>query len=257
MLLEEHDKTKIAVINPTTFHSKVKNFPKTCVSFFSKKLIAEIVATYNPKEIARLSNATVEFPIYEINFCGETIAVYQSPVGAPACVMCYEEAIALGVKNFILVGCCGCLDEKLEDYSIILPTSAIRDEGTSYHYLPASDEISLDKKCIFALEEVLKSHKISYSKGKTWTTDAFYRETKNKLSERVKSGAITVDMECSAMTVVSKFRKINFAQIFYAADNLSSETYDPRSLVEDDLVSKKSKIISLALECGAHFNKYF
>ncbi len=255
MLLELYDNDKNAIINPSVFHGQIKNFPKTCVSFFSKKLIKEIVDVYKPEIIAKLSNATMEFPIYKINHNGIDLAIYQTPVGAPASVMCFEEIIPMGIKNFILVGCCGCLDEKLEDYSIIIPTSAIRDEGTSYHYLPASDEISLNKKCVSIIEQVLKNYNISYSKGKTWTTDAFYRETKKKLKDRVNAGAITVEMECSAMTAVGKFRKINFAQIFYAADNLSNENYDPRSLVKDDLVSKKSKVIPLAFACGEMFDR--
>lgn len=255
MLLEFYDKTKTAIINPSTFHDRPENFPKTCISFFSRKLMSEIVRTYKHEIIAKLSNATMEFPVYKINHNGIDLAVYQSPVGAPASVMCLEEIISMGVKNYILVGCCGCLDKNIDDYSIILPTSAIRDEGTSYHYSPASDEIALSKKCVSIIEKVLKEHKINYCKGKTWTTDAFYRETRNKVKARVDAGAITVDMECSAMAVVSKFRKINFAQIFYAADNLGNESYDPRSLVEDDMVSKKSKVIPLAFECGERFDK--
>lgn len=256
MLLEEFDENKIAVINPDMFHVKRKEFPKTCVGIFSKRLIKEFVDTYKPEIIYTISNMTIDFPIYKVNFKGIDIAFVQMPVGAPACVSNYEEIIALGIENFILIGCCGCLEESLEDYSIIIPTSAIRDEGTSYHYLPSSDEVELDKQCVEVIENVIKNNKLHYTKGKTWTTDAIFRETRDKVNKRKLQGAITVEMECSAMTVVSKFRGVNFAQLFYAADNLSQEEYDQRSLINGD-ISKQSKMLPLGLECAVEMHKKF
>ena len=162
----------------------------------------------------------------------------------------------MGVKNLLLVGCCGCLDDKMEEYSIIIPTSAIRDEGTSYHYQPASDETEINPKMVELIENFMKSKAINYSKGKTWTTDAIFRETRDKLNKRKSQGAITVDMECSAMNVVSEFRNVNFGQIFYAADNLGGEEYDPRTLLLDvENFDEKEKIIPIALKCGIEMDK--
>ena len=174
--------------------------------------------------------------------------VYQSPVGAPACVGSFEEVIQMGIKKFILVGYCGCLDEKIADYSIIVPTSAIRDEGTSYHYAPTSDEVKLNTRVVKKIETKLKELSIHYHKGTTWTTDAMYRETPAKVARRKAQGAITVDMECSDMAAVAKFRGVEFGQIFYAADSLAEETYNPRSLNNHD-VSKEGKVIPIAFDC--------
>lgn len=256
MLLEEFDKNRNAVINPEAFHEVMEEMPKTCVSFFSKSIMKEIVEKYPVQEIARISNATAHFPVYKININGVELAIYQSAVGAPACVSNYEELIAMGVKNFLLVGCCGCLDTSLEEYSIIIPTSAIRDEGTSYHYAAASDETEINKKVVDILENTLKSLSLKYVKGKTWTTDAIFRETLDKVEKRRHQGAITVEMECSAMNVVSEFRKVNFGQIFYAADNLGGEAYDPRTLMLDvETFDEKKKIIPIALKCGIEMDK--
>ena len=259
MLLEDFDNNKTAVLNPEHFHSKMDNMPKTCVSFFSKSIMKYIVENFKVEQIANISNATANFPVYKININGVDLAIYQSAVGAPACVSNYEELISMGVKNMLLVGCCGCLEDKIGEYSIIIPTSAIRDEGTSYHYAKVSDETEIDPKMIEIIENCVKSKSINYSKGKTWTTDAIFRETKDKVSKRKNQGAITVDMECSAMNIVSKFREVNFGQIFYAADNLGAEEYDPRHLMlsgEKD-INSKIKIISLALECGLEIDKHF
>ena len=249
MLLEEFDKNKNAVFNPDTYSSKVDNCPELCVSFFSKSIMNEIVRLFNPEVIGHVENATAKFPVYKVNFNGNEIAVYQSPVGAPACVSNFEDIIQMGIKKILIVGCCGCLDEKIDDYSIIVPTAAIRDEGTSYHYAPASDEVKLNASVVKRIESKLKELGIHYHKGKTWTTDAIYRETPAKVARRKKQGAITVDMECSAMAVVAKFRGVEFGQIFYAADSLATETYNPRSINDYD-VSKKYKVVPIAFECA-------
>lgn len=258
MLLEEFDKNKKAVINPDTFHSKIPGFPKTCLSFFSKSIMKEITENMELELIGKVSNATANFPIYKTTINGQEIAIYQSPVGAPACVSNYEEIIAMGIENMLLVGCCGCLENEIEEYSIIIPTSAIRDEGTSYHYESPKDETVINENMIQLIENIMISNKINYKKGKTWTTDAIFRETKDKVERRKKQGAITVDMECSAMDVVSKYRNVNFGQFFYAADNLGAEQYDPRNnMTGKGISSEKRKVISIALECATLIDKTY
>ena len=256
MILEEFDINPKAVFNPDTFHDILGEMPKTCVSFFSKSIMREIVESYPVKQIAKISNATATFPVYKINIDGVALALFQSAVGAPACVSNYEELIAMGIRNFLLVGCCGCLDDKIKEYSIIIPTAAIRDEGTSYHYAVAKDETILNEQVIAVLEKTLKKLSLNYAKGKTWTTDAIFRETKAKVLRRKEQGAIIVDMECSAMNVVSQFRGVKFGQIFYAADNLGGEQYDPRTLMLDvETFDEKKKIIPIALKCGVEMDK--
>lgn len=256
MLLEEFDKEKRAVINADMFHEKKADFPKTCMSFFSKSILAEFVEKFKPEIIGEISNSTAIFPIYKIVVDGVALAVTQAPVGAPACVANFEEVISMGARNIMLFGCCGCLDNSLDDYSIIIPTSAIRDEGTSYHYLEVSDEVEIDSECVKAIEDVINELGLKYSKGKAWTTDAIFRETRSKVERRKSQGAITVDMECSAMIALCKFRQVNFAQFFYAADNLSNEEYDPRSLIGGEL-SEKAKMLPIGIKCALEMNKRF
>ena len=258
MLLEEFDENRNAILNPDVFQKKIENMPKTCVSFFSKKIMKHFVETYNPKVIGQISNDTMAFLVYEFIFNERRFVVMQAAVGASCCVAQFEELIAMGVKNILLVGCCGCLDKKFEEYSIIIPTSAIRDEGTSYHYAPPTDETFLDKKMVLIIENKLKSLGFNYHKGKTWTTDAIFRETKDKVERRKKQGAVVVDMECSAMNELAKFRGINFGQIFYAADNLDGEMYDPKTImISGGKTDDYSKIIPLAFECAIEIDKEF
>ncbi len=253
MLLEEFDKEKEAILNPDAFFSPIKDYPQTCLMFFPDDVFKKFVKKYKAKKI-KFQDSDAG---YRFKYNGSDFVVGHAPMGASACVMAMERYIKFGVKNFLFVGCCGCLDEKLEECSIILPTSAIRDEGTSYHYLAPSDEIKLDAKLVKMLEDVIKKNNLHYAKGKTWTTDGFYRETKAKTAKRKAQGAITVDMECSALASVAKFRKVNFAQILYGADSLAKEEYDARSLNAKGSRSaeKNYKIIPLALECAYEIDK--
>ena len=158
-------------------------------------------------------------------------------------------SLILGIKKIILVGSCGCLDEKIEDYSIILPTSAIRDEGTSYHYAPASEEVRLNTNVIKKIENKLKELNLHYHKGKTWTTDAIYRETPAKVQRRKEQGAITVDMECSAMHAVAKFRGKDLFQFFYAADNLDGVLFCILSIFDNQFFIMFGKLVSKSYSC--------
>ena len=147
-----------------------------------------------------------------------------------------------------MFGTCGVLERSIDDCSIIIPQSAVRDEGTSYHYAPASDEISVNKKYNKDFIEILDEFSCSYTQGKVWTTDAFYRETPDKMKARKEHGCICVDMECSAVAAVAEFREKEVFQFFYAADNLDADEWDMRSLDNRDKLDEKDKAALLAME---------
>ena len=248
MLLNEFDSDKNAILYPEKVESKIEGFPKIGVSCFSKKLIDKYVEVFNPKVIAELSSANGKIPVYEMDYRGTKIAFFMSRVGAPACIAGYEEITVMGVEKLILFGTCGVLDKNIEDCSIIIPTSALRDEGTSYHYMESTDEVSVNEKYIDLFEQLLEDYNYSHTKGKVWTIDAPYRETPTKMQKRKEQGCVCVDMECSAMSVVSKFREKELFQFFYAADNLDTDNWDIRSLGNDVNLDVKEKIVLLAFE---------
>lgn len=248
MILAQYDSCKDSTFNPNEIENKIPNFPKIGVTCFSRKLINKIIKEYNPEQIAVISNANEKVPVYKLNYKGLDIAFFMSRVGASACTVSYEEILAMGLEKLIMFGTCGVLDKDIEDLSIIVPTHAIRDEGTSYHYLEASDEIEVNKKYKIEFIELLKKHKYPYIEGKTWTTDAPYRETKDKVIKRKKAGCVCVEMECSAMNAVAEFRNKDLFTFFYAADNLDSQKWEPRSLGCNSNLNEKEKIVFLAFE---------
>lgn len=250
MLLNEFDPNKDAVINPGTYAPRLEDFPEVTVSCFSKKLFENVLSLFKAKQIAFLRSAVAHNPVYEIEYKGSRFAFFQSYVGEPLCVAQYEDLMAMGSKRLILLGNCGVLDKSIEDCGIIIPTGAIRDEGTSFHYAAAGDTIPVNTKYIPEFKQVLSECGYPYVEGLTWTTDACYRETREKVNRRKAQGAICVEMECAGMQALCDFRGTEFFQFFYAGDNLDHSTWDPRSISGDSRLDDKTKIVFLAFELG-------
>ena len=139
MLLEEFDFDKSAVIEPWFVHQPVEDFPETVVSIFHHTLFQRIAEFLGGVKIAGTKDVDGHWPVYEVRYKGHRFALYKARLGAPACVGSFEDLIPMGAKRIILLGNCGVLDKSIEDCGIIIPTKAIRDEGTSYHYAPPSD----------------------------------------------------------------------------------------------------------------------
>lgn len=248
MILEQFDPAVRAVINPDFIHKPIENFPETIVSVFSHHLFNSMVEVLDGARIAETHDVDGIWPVYEVTYKGKRLAFCKARLGAPACVGTFEDVLAFGGKRIILLGNCGVLDRNVEDCGIIIPTEAIRDEGTSYHYAPASDTIPVNKKYIPEFVSVLEEFGYPHVKGTTWTTDGFYRETRTKMEARKKMGAICVEMECAAMQTLCDFRGAEFFQFFYAGDNLDHSDWDPRSLSGHSRLDDKQKIALLAFE---------
>ena len=206
----------------------------------------------NLDKAANLLNEQKELVDYYYNlvyYKNQDIAFYLSRVGAPACVAGFEEVVAMGAKKFVMFGSCGVLDDEKVKDNMIIPVSAVRDEGTSYHYIAPSEEIKASEHSIRILQNVLEFCGYSYVKGKTWTSDAIYRETIPAIEERRQEGCLAVEMECASMLAVSQYRQVPFIQFLYGADSLSSEKWEIRDLELYGLTNAE-KYMLLAFECG-------
>lgn len=221
MLLEEFDNSR-AVIEPDSLAigNDIREVCPTIILAFSGEMIERVATLPQSRYGGSTSSINGTSPWYLVERDDLTVAVSLAPLGAAAMVAKLEELKAIGFENFIVLGSCGVLDKNLEADRIILPTSALRDEGTSYHYAPASSEIAYAPQLIEAMETVFSASGIAHTRAKTWTTDAFYRETPAKVARRLATGARVVDMEASAMMAWSQFRQAKVYQFFYTADYL-------------------------------------
>lgn len=247
MLLTEFDPSKSAIINPGNEEVTGK-MPKITVACFSRLTFERMAARLNAVLVDEATFACASLPMLRGEYKGLELGLALTPTGAPACVSMFESVFAMGAETVILFGTCGVLDGSISDCSIIIPTSALRDEGTSFHYAPASDEIKVNPRYTDLFTQILDEHGARYTVGKTWSTDGFFRETRKKTEDRRRAGCICVDMECSAMAALAAFREKEVFQFFYAADNLAAEEWDRRSLANDANADEKDKIALLACE---------
>jgi len=248
MILEEFDFDKEAIISPFHFIEPVEGMPKVAVTCFVYKTFERMVELLKGEKIAQTGNANGKWPIYKAVYKGKEIALYMTDMGAAGAGGQLEETFATGIEKIVVFGECGVLDSSIEDCSIIIPDSAVRDEGLSYHYAPPADEIPVNPKYMQEFIKLLDEVKCPYRIGKVWTTDAFYRETKAKMQKRKEQGCICVDMECSALAAVAQFREKDLFQFFITADCLEGEEWDRRSLGADVKFEEKDYATHLALE---------
>ena len=155
----------------------------------------------------------------------------------------------MGARAFLAFGSCGVLNAGIAAQQVVVPTQAVRDEGTSHHYLPPAEVIDLDAGCVAAVVDTLRLLGCQCAKGKVWTTDAFYRETRGKMKRRAGQGCVAVDMECSALAAVAQFRGVKFGQFLFTDDNLDAPEWERRTLGENGS-SHGGRYMMLALECA-------
>ena len=226
--LLEFDPDPTAVIEPSVVLAhKAGSIPERAVLCFYAEILEALPE--DAEQVGRLVAAHGTHPIWRIRRHGEDVAVFHPGVGAPLAAGFLEEAIAMGASKVVAVGGCGVLSADVGAGEIVVPTEAVRDEGTSFHYLPPSRTIAADPDGVAAATKLLDERSVRYTTGKVWTTDAVYRETRGKVERRRAEGCLVVDMEASAFFAVARFRGIRFAQLLYGGDDLSGETWDDRS----------------------------
>jgi uridine phosphorylase len=220
--------------------------PEHCVVCFFQEVVAKLHQDEETKLIFEDSWEDGAHLFYEIEVDGKRLAFFHPGVGAPVAASMLEAAIALGCKKFIACGGAGVLDKEIAVGHIIVPAAAIRDEGTSYHYLPPSREAQASPAGVAAIEKTLQKHNCDYIVSKTWTTDAPYRETPAKVQLRRSEGCLAVDMEAAAFFAVAQFRGVTFAQMLYGGDDVSGEEWEHRDWTRQ--TSVRERLFWLAAE---------
>ena len=187
-----------------------------------------------------IKSISCNYPVYR--FIGTDIGLIKTTIGAPITSVLIEEVGHIySCEKAVIFGTCGSLDRSIPENKLIVPTEAYRDEGTSYHYMEPSDyiEIKNHKKVC----EILDMLNVEYVTGKTWTTDAFYRETIEEINKRKSEGCITVEMELSACQAVCNYAGIELYGFLYRADNLDSDSWEKGQ--RDSLLSKDKRLKTL------------
>jgi uridine phosphorylase len=223
----EFDSTPEAFIEPSKV-IRARDLPEHCVICFFREVLDKVIAEQDAKVMVENHWEDGPHHIYEILHQGRRLAFFHPGVGAPIAAGLLEEAIAFGCRKFIACGGCGVLEKDMAVGHIIVVSEAIRDEGVSYHYLPPDRVVTANPNGVSALVNTLDRRGIPYRVGRTWTTDAPYRETLKKITRRREEGCVTVEMESAALIAVAQFRNVIFGQALYSGDDLSGAQWDKR-----------------------------
>jgi len=228
----EFDPDPNAVFEPHHVVVPGRNAPTRAVLCFFSQVIARLHDEGAPV-LFELPAAHGIHPVFGFDVDGEQVAVFQPGVGAGLAGGFFEESIAHGCRRFMAVGTAGGLAPRAIGH-VIVPTFAIRDEGTSYHYQPPSRSTEPTPDALEALLATLKRHDVPFETGGTWTTDGFYRETRAKVERRIAEGCLAVEMEASALFAIAEFRGVPIAQLLTTSDDLSGDEWSGMKLEDRD-----------------------
>lgn len=224
----EYDDLSREVIEPN-HGSEDLRLPGKCVFAFLGDCVERFAKEKNAVTAGEFINVSKSTPIYVFEENGEKICLVQPTVGAPAATQLLDHLISCGCRTIIATGSCGVLAD-IEENAFLIPTRALRAEGTSYHYLAASRYIDMDEDMIDAIADTFSRSNIPFEKCITWTTDGYFRETRDMVEYRVAEGCTVVEMECAALASCARKRGARFGEFLFTADSLAAVTdYDARN----------------------------
>lgn len=244
----EFDENKDAFINPVLVRKVligIDKVPSMLIICFFKEVIDQLLLkkAIEPFLILKGENNSHYYKYVE-----DDILIIHGMIGGPACGAILEEAIALGVEKVMFCGGAGSLTKEGTCGKYVIVNSAIRDEGMSYHYKAPSREIRADQRIVDIIRKYFDENNYDYIVGKTWTTDAFYRETTDKIALRKQEGAMIVEMEQAGLLAISQFRNVAYGAIIYCGDDLSKAKWDgrewsSRTSIREELVQICCKLV--------------
>ncbi len=225
------------------YRKKIRRYPeifppKGVIFTFQPNLMNFIIKNYPVKKIEHVFG---DFYLLEqtqgnIGICGNF------GIGAPNAAILLEVLAAFGVKWFISVGTAGSLQKNLQLGNIIVCNRAIRDEGTSYHYIPSEKYSHPSQRLNQKIEETIEKMGLEYNCGTSWTTDAPYKETIKEIEHYKGEGVLTVDMEASAVFAVAQALNIDAGAIFTISDYLGEREWKPYFHLTDEHLQTLFKV---------------
>ena len=229
----EHDENPIALINHD--HDGCA-LPSRAVFAFLGDIVDKYAAENHAQILDVFHTIGRDTNIYRIHHNNEELCLCRAPLGGSAAVQLMDYLIGHGAKQIIATGSCGALTG-LPENAFLIPAQALRDEGTSYHYLAPSRFVSTSPALRQRLADTLTAKNLHFAECITWTTDGFFRETEEMVAYRREEGCAVVEMECASLAACAQFRGAEFAQLLYTADSLADAcNYDTRSWGENSVL---------------------
>ena len=230
-IVSSFDNESKTIINLDDIFKAPNHIADICIVTFSIQVKEMVLKQYNCKHVGFTKTANGNIDVYSFIVA--------------ACVM-HEIHYVTGASKFIVYGSCGILDVEKCKGNLIVPNSAYRDEGLSYHYMEVSDYVNI--KNSDKLAEIFKKYEYPYVKGKTWTTDAIYMETKKKADARKNEGCICVEMESAGLQAMCNYYGYELYIFFFGADLLNGDAWDKATLGNEEEFDLQRETFKIAVD---------
>ena len=242
----EYDDNPTAKINPSSLGEEPFDTERLIITFFPEvmeRLVAE-------GRIVHERTIACENPVVIYRFSDENILITLGQVGCPACAGNLDVFSGMGIGKVMFCGGGGVLDKDIEVGQLLVVDGAIRDEGFSSHYVEPARSIYTNPATTEKIVRYLDEHSIPYLRGLTWTTDALFRETADRIALRKQEGAKIVEMEQAGCIAVAQFRGMDYGALIYGGDDVSQEEWSTRDWrsrngIRYDLVMLCKKLVSI------------
>ena len=139
-------------------------------------------------------------------------------IGGPYAVLVAEQLAVCGVRIIVGLTSAGRIGVHLPVPCVVVVERAIRDEGTSFHYLPASESVDGAAGVADALEAAVSAIDLPVQRGLVWTTDAPYRETAEQIDRYARMGALAVEMQAASLFAFAAARGVTVGMVAHVTN---------------------------------------
>ena len=210
------------------------NVPEICVLDPD----GDIVRYLQKNNLAELNNcwACYHSNLHTFHSNNQTLGIIGCVVGSSYAVLIAEQLFVSGCQLLISITSAGIINP-IEGSDFIIITESLRDEGTSYHYLPSDEKSEINSSLLSRLNPILSESNLFVSKGKSWTTDAPYRETQSAIDHAKSLGIIAVEMEAAALYAYAKAKNKSVVCFAHLTNTMAQQHGDFEKGEENGSVS--------------------
>ena len=241
----EYDSARNSISLPKIVAFDTSPLPPRCVLSFMRDTLEDFARTHHLPHVADIHSETCELSVYLAQEDDTAVCLVHAPVGAPAAAIVADRLIDSGATHLVSCGGCG-VTRPRDRGAILVPTHALRDEGTSFHYAAPSCEIALPPRAVEDIVAAAADMGIAASTCRTWTTDGLFRETPAIVERRREAGYDAVDMECSALAAVAQAYGAHYGCVLYSGDSLADpNVHDDRGWMSNTTAREAALLVAL------------
>jgi uridine phosphorylase len=198
--------------------------PEVCILEFDGDLTDQLLQS---NAVERWKTwACFHTPMFALEVNGRPCGIVPGAIGGSFAVLVAEQLLASGAKVIVGLTSAGRVSPQLPIPSLVIATGAIRDEGTSYHYLPPANSVEAPMNLIPSLLAELGPLGLPVHRGMVWTTDAPYRETAQELKMYADQGVLAVEMQAASLFALASRRNATIGVVAHVT-NAIDHTGEP------------------------------